>query len=141
MLSVGKRAHAAGEGDDEFAFAAGEVIKEGLSNPQRRHGVNVENCRPGFVIDIPSFLVRLARNARAVDEDIDGADFNPRRCLLDAPEFRYVHGYNLDQAFRAFRQEPETIGQRWMAAGREHMPAIGRILFDEFESETANSCR
>jgi hypothetical protein len=123
--------------DGEFAFAAGEVINERLDNPQRPHGVNVENCRPGFVIDIPSFLVRLARNARAVDEDIDGAVSNLRRCLLDAPRVRYVHVYNLDQAFRAFRQEPETIGRRWMAAGREDTPAIGRILFDEFESETA----
>ncbi len=113
------------------------TASEDLGNPQRPHGVNVENCRPGFVIDIPSFLVWLARNARAVDEDIDGAVFDLRRCLLDAPEVRYVHGYNLDQAFRAFRQEPETIGRRWMPAGCEHTPAIGRILFDEFEPETA----
>jgi hypothetical protein len=81
--------------------------------------------------------VWLARNARAVDEDIDGAVFDLRRCLLDAPQVRYVHGHNLYQAFRAFRQEPETIGRRWMAAGREHPPAIGSILFGEFESETA----
>ena len=84
------------------------TASEDLGNPQRPHGVNVENCRPGFVIDIPSFLVWLARNARAVDEDIDGAVFDLRRCLLDAPEVRYVHGYNLDQALRANDDETNT---------------------------------
>ena len=54
--------------------------------------------------------MRLARNACAVDEEIDGAVANLCRCLPHAPQPRYVHGYNLDQAFRTLSQEPKAIG-------------------------------
>jgi hypothetical protein len=65
-----------------FAFATGEVINEGFSNPQRPHGVDVENCRPGFIIDIAGSLTGLAHNACAVDRDLDGHVTNrpPRAC-------------------------------------------------------------
>ena len=35
--------------------------------------LTLKTAAQDFVIYIPGFLVRLARNARAVDEDIDGA--------------------------------------------------------------------